>query len=150
MLCYIETAVNVGYSCKLLTDDLEDIYVVDGDTMDIVECQLLKARQDMIRRLGVDASPQVAADNNSDEVDRACDVKQKRPIKQNLVINVDSPESSVFASDDLTTVSFAPTPPTHKRQESISSQKSVTADDMPEDFGGFAIIVNGHSLVSEN
>ncbi|XP_074651966.1 phospholipid-transporting ATPase ID-like isoform X2 [Tubulanus polymorphus] len=38
-----ETAVNIGYSCKLLTDDLEDVFVIDGDNFSVVESQLRMA-----------------------------------------------------------------------------------------------------------
>lgn len=40
-----ETAVNIGYSCQLLTDDLLDLFVVDGSTQDEVEQQLRKFRE---------------------------------------------------------------------------------------------------------
>lgn len=40
-----ETAVNIGYSCQLLTDDLLDLFVVDGCTQDEVEQQLRKFRE---------------------------------------------------------------------------------------------------------
>lgn len=40
-----ETAINIGYSCQLLTDDLVDVFVVDGDTMDEVEKQLRKFKE---------------------------------------------------------------------------------------------------------
>ncbi|XP_015185961.1 PREDICTED: probable phospholipid-transporting ATPase IM isoform X3 [Polistes dominula] len=35
-----ETAINIGYSCQLLTDDLTDVFVVDATTYDGVETQL--------------------------------------------------------------------------------------------------------------
>lgn len=41
----IETAINIGYSCQLLTDDLVDVFVVDGTTMDEVEKQLRKFKE---------------------------------------------------------------------------------------------------------
>ncbi|XP_067214700.1 phospholipid-transporting ATPase ID isoform X3 [Linepithema humile] len=37
-----ETAINIGYSCQLLTDDLTDVFVVDGTTYDGVETQLVR------------------------------------------------------------------------------------------------------------
>lgn len=40
--CFTETAINIGYSCQLLTDDLTDVFVVDGTTYDGVETQLLR------------------------------------------------------------------------------------------------------------
>ncbi|XP_044589030.1 phospholipid-transporting ATPase ID isoform X2 [Cotesia glomerata] len=35
-----ETAINIGYSCQLLTDDLTDVFIVDATTYDAVETQL--------------------------------------------------------------------------------------------------------------
>lgn len=40
-----ETAVNIGYSCQLLTDDLIDVFIVDGTTQDEVEKQLIKFKE---------------------------------------------------------------------------------------------------------
>lgn len=37
-----ETAINIGYSCQLLTDDLTDVFVVDATTYDGVETQLTR------------------------------------------------------------------------------------------------------------
>ena len=42
-----ETAVNIGYSCRLLTDDMADIHVIDADTRQDVENQLTDARRKM-------------------------------------------------------------------------------------------------------
>lgn len=44
-LHFIETAINIGYSCQLLTDDLVDVFVVDGETMSEVEKQLRKFKE---------------------------------------------------------------------------------------------------------
>ncbi|XP_034946393.1 phospholipid-transporting ATPase ID isoform X2 [Chelonus insularis] len=35
-----ETAINIGYSCQLLTDELTDVFIVDATTYDGVETQL--------------------------------------------------------------------------------------------------------------
>lgn len=40
-----ETAINIGYSCQLLTDELVDVFVVDGVTLDEVEQQLRKFKE---------------------------------------------------------------------------------------------------------
>ncbi|XP_049277780.1 phospholipid-transporting ATPase ID isoform X2 [Anopheles funestus] len=37
-----ETAINIGYSCQLLTDDMVDVFVIDGITKGEVEQQLRK------------------------------------------------------------------------------------------------------------
>jgi hypothetical protein len=40
-----ETAINIGYSCQLLTDDMMDVFIVDGITKVEVEEQLKKFKQ---------------------------------------------------------------------------------------------------------
>ena len=45
---YPETAINIGYSCQLLTDDMAEVFVVDGVAHDDVDRQLAKCR-DSIR-----------------------------------------------------------------------------------------------------
>jgi len=40
-----ETAINIGYSCQLLTDDMVDIFIVDGISKSEVEQQLRKFKE---------------------------------------------------------------------------------------------------------
>jgi len=42
-----ETAINIGYSCRLLTEEMEEVYIVDGDSASTVRRQLEDAVQDM-------------------------------------------------------------------------------------------------------
>lgn len=42
---FLETAINIGYSCQLLTDELVDVFIVDGITMEEVEQQLKKFKE---------------------------------------------------------------------------------------------------------
>ncbi|XP_059479507.1 probable phospholipid-transporting ATPase IM isoform X4 [Neocloeon triangulifer] len=42
-----ETAINIGYSCQLLTDDMAEVFIVDGNLYEDVEQQLGRLR-DMI------------------------------------------------------------------------------------------------------
>ncbi|KGL84223.1 putative phospholipid-transporting ATPase ID, partial [Tinamus guttatus] len=43
-----ETAVNIGYSCKMLTDDMTEVFVVTGHTVLEVREELRKAREKML------------------------------------------------------------------------------------------------------
>nr|XP_055066724.1 phospholipid-transporting ATPase ID isoform X2 [Misgurnus anguillicaudatus] len=43
-----ETAVNIGYSCKMLTDAMTEIFIVNGHTVQSVREELRKARERMI------------------------------------------------------------------------------------------------------
>ncbi len=94
-LIFTETAINIGYSCKLLTDEMEDIYIVDGDSYDEVQEQLGKALQDM-----------------------------KRITKGGI---------------DMDVVSYA---------NANGTTTPIPGGDGPEGCGGFALVLNGHSLVS--
>jgi len=42
-----ETAINIGYSCQLLTDELVEVYIVDAHTYEEVELQLGKLRDNI-------------------------------------------------------------------------------------------------------
>lgn len=42
-----ETAINIGYSCQLLTDDMVDIFIIDGQNLEDVELQLIKCRDSL-------------------------------------------------------------------------------------------------------
>uniref|UniRef100_A0A8C2EY69 Phospholipid-transporting ATPase n=1 Tax=Cyprinus carpio TaxID=7962 RepID=A0A8C2EY69_CYPCA len=43
-----ETAVNIGYSCKMLTDDMTEIFIVNGHTVQSVREELRKSRERML------------------------------------------------------------------------------------------------------
>lgn len=40
-----ETAINIGYSCKLLTEDMKEVFVIDGKEESEVEVQLKDVRR---------------------------------------------------------------------------------------------------------
>lgn len=42
---FLETAINIGYSCQLLTDELADVFIVDGSSLEEVEKQLRQFRE---------------------------------------------------------------------------------------------------------
>ncbi|KAG9345376.1 hypothetical protein JZ751_009923 [Albula glossodonta] len=43
-----ETAVNIGYSCKMLTDDMSEVFLINGHTVQSVREDLRKARERMM------------------------------------------------------------------------------------------------------
>ena len=100
-LIFLETAINIGYSCKLLTDEMEDIFTVDGELYEQVEEQLQQARDDITRTM-----KRFCADEGQMEV----------------------------ISRSNGSISLLPLQTTRNCAQS-------------EDFGGFALIINGHSLV---
>ncbi|XP_056901692.1 phospholipid-transporting ATPase ID isoform X2 [Takifugu flavidus] len=42
-----ETAVNIGYSCKMLTDDMAEVFIISGHTVQNVRQELRRARERM-------------------------------------------------------------------------------------------------------
>ena len=95
-----ETAINIGYSCQLLTEEMEEVFVVDGEVYVEVETQLQQALSTMKRIMGG---------------------QNKSPSGDHLAPKVGTSKSSSF-HDHL--------------------------DPEDPDFGGFALVINGHSLVS--
>ncbi|XP_077275468.1 ATPase phospholipid transporting 8B isoform X4 [Temnothorax americanus] len=92
-----ETAINIGYSCQLLTDDLTDVFVVDGTTYDGVETQLTRYLDTI----------------------KTASTQQKRPT--------------------LSIVTFSDTEYNPSRDEQDEHEM--------ENSTGFAVVINGHSLV---
>ncbi|GAB6028351.1 hypothetical protein CHUAL_002521 [Chamberlinius hualienensis] len=92
-----ETAINIGYSCQLLTDEMVDTFIVDGHEFDDVEIQLNKFRESIRSMIS---------------------------------------QHKAGATSTCSVVTFDST--------------NIQSDDQEEQsdgFGGFALIVNGYSLV---
>ncbi|XP_035707626.1 phospholipid-transporting ATPase ID isoform X1 [Folsomia candida] len=94
-----ETAINIGYSCQLLTDEMNDIFIVDAYSFDDVKGQLLKF----------------------------LDALQKGSCAMF--------DNSVTKSNDVSMVTFR------------DSDMGHPGDDPTQDTGGYAVVINGHSLV---
>ncbi|CAL1528456.1 unnamed protein product [Lymnaea stagnalis] len=98
-----ETAINIGYSCRLLTDEMEEPFIIDGESFDEVENQMKKALED---------------------IDKAKNAK-RRPGGEVTFRNGSAKPSETHLSE--------------------STENGNVA--MPEDeFGDFALVINGHSL----
>ncbi|KAL3981629.1 phospholipid-translocating P-type ATPase flippase family protein [Acanthocheilonema viteae] len=50
-----ETAINIGYSCNLLTENLHEVFIIDGETEREVEVQLKDVRRRIEQTLGPNA-----------------------------------------------------------------------------------------------
>ncbi|XP_071559320.1 phospholipid-transporting ATPase ID isoform X3 [Temnothorax nylanderi] len=93
-----ETAINIGYSCQLLTDDLTDVFVVDGTTYDSVETQLMRYFDTI----------------------KTASTQQKRPTLSIVTFSSDTEYN-----------------PSRDEQDEHEMENST----------GFAVVINGHSLV---
>ncbi|XP_066581090.1 phospholipid-transporting ATPase ID isoform X2 [Prorops nasuta] len=97
-----ETAINIGYSCQLLTDDLTDVFIVDATTYDGVETQL----------------------NRFFETIKTASTQQHRPTLSIVTFRWDKESDTEYnpSRDE---------PDDHEMQQAT----------------GFAVVINGHSLV---
>ncbi|XP_071653451.1 phospholipid-transporting ATPase ID isoform X6 [Temnothorax longispinosus] len=98
-----ETAINIGYSCQLLTDDLTDVFVVDGTTYDGVETQLMRYLDTI----------------------KTASTQQKRPTLSIVTFRWDKESSDTEYN------------PSRDEQDEHEMENST----------GFAVVINGHSLV---
>lgn len=112
-----ETAINIGYSCQLLTDDMVDVFTIEGWDYDEVEQELQRCRENM----------------------------------SNLTSHAQgAPNCSVIFSESAGSVVPADSfPRTASINNNINSRNNA---DLPPGLlqdlsGGFALVVNGHSLV---
>ncbi|KAL6435705.1 hypothetical protein ACFW04_005540 [Cataglyphis niger] len=98
-----ETAINIGYSCQLLTDDLTDVFVIDATTYDGVETQLARCLDTI----------------------KTASTQQKRPTLSIVTFRWD--------------------------KESSDTEYNASRDEQDEHemehSTGFAVVINGHSLV---
>ncbi|KAL7021489.1 hypothetical protein ACKWTF_011893 [Chironomus riparius] len=125
-----ETAINIGYSCQLLTDDMLDVFIVDGITKTEVEQQLRKYKES-IKIVNTFHPPGVQSVNANGFLkrDQDFDIKMKTPPAISIV-TFSSEANNIFEDNQPNAgQSSIPTPPDN------------------EEGAGFAIVVNGHSLV---
>ncbi|XP_026835579.1 phospholipid-transporting ATPase ID isoform X3 [Drosophila erecta] len=153
-----ETAINIGYSCQLLTDELADVFIVDGNSVEEVEKQLRQFKESIkiynrFRPGGFEALDRLNSDSNMDP------------------LSVTMTQTSAFMQE----TNLPPTPPPppaisvvtfrwdEKNKDNKGGPDSAECNDLfgddkrSEDGGtasivvdestGFALVVNGHSLV---
>ncbi|XP_065171114.1 probable phospholipid-transporting ATPase IM isoform X2 [Atheta coriaria] len=124
-----ETAINIGYSCQLLTDDMLDVFIVDASTFDEVDQQLRKFKESI--RIVNAYHPMSPASNNaangvSDDHSRPNSMGTSTP-----------PQPQAPA---VSVVTFST-----ELDYREGSPDLKTDDDGTN--GTFAIVINGHSLV---
>ncbi|KAG6801693.1 phospholipid-transporting ATPase ID isoform X7 [Apis mellifera caucasica] len=98
-----ETAINIGYSCQLLTDDLTDVFIVDSTTYDGVENQLSRYLETIKTTSG----------------------HQNRPTLSVVTFRWDKESSDTEYN------------PSRDEQDEHEMEQAT----------GFAVVINGHSLV---
>ncbi|XP_055380477.1 probable phospholipid-transporting ATPase IM [Condylostylus longicornis] len=111
-----ETAINIGYSCELLSDDLIDVFIIDGNTKTEVENQLKKFKESI--RI-VNTFKPLKTKSSGECLDECGNHKNKTAKKSPPAVSV---------------VTFT-------TQYTENNAKNT------ENHDGFAIVINGISLV---
>ncbi|XP_030564807.1 phospholipid-transporting ATPase ID isoform X2 [Drosophila novamexicana] len=141
-----ETAINIGYSCQLLTDELVDVFIVDGSSVEEVEKQLRQFKEsikifDRFRPGGSEALNHYNSDSSMDPMGVA--MTQTSAFMQDpngSTIPQPPPAISVVTFSAECTDLFGDA---EKSEDGRRTAPSVVVDEST----GFALVVNGHSLV---
>lgn len=145
-----ETAINIGYSCQLLTDDMADIFIVDGITKAEVEQQLRKFKES-IKIVNTFHPPGVQSVNANGFLKRDIDVdiKMKTPPAISIVTfrYVVYLPCEYFAEFNNLSLNSSEANNIFERNTENNRQSGTPASPEAEGNAGFAIVVNGHSLV---
>uniref|UniRef100_T1K886 Phospholipid-transporting ATPase n=1 Tax=Tetranychus urticae TaxID=32264 RepID=T1K886_TETUR len=137
-----ETAINIGYSCQLLTDEMVDIFIIEGWEYDEVEQELLRCRES-IRNISAQgkvggACSVVTFSDASDvtHVSPGNNVSGGKPWANQKVDHVDGKGDHHNNHQNQS----------HHQQHLGTGIEELVGKDGGA-FGGFALVVNGHSLV---
>ncbi|XP_065363251.1 probable phospholipid-transporting ATPase IM isoform X3 [Calliphora vicina] len=150
-----ETAINIGYSCQLLTDDLADVFIVDGSTIEEVDKQLRQFKESIrivnrFRPTPLEPSVNLNGSHLNDRSASSLKITQVSPPPP--------PAISVVTfrwDDDVNNMRKKGEPDSAETNELYdtlekggSAARNVLRDDeIVEENTGFAIVINGHSLV---
>lgn len=126
-----ETAINIGYSCQLLTDDMVDVFIVDGFSKAEVEQQLRKFKESI--KIVNTFHPGGTNQN----------------INSNGFLNRDQVEFKMQTPPAISVVTFSSEVNNLFENNCNESHhnKTTSSPDDEDTSAGFAIVINGHSLV---
>ncbi|XP_063830250.1 probable phospholipid-transporting ATPase IM [Ostrinia nubilalis] len=136
-----ETAINIGYSCQLLTDDMAEVFVIDGVSHDDVDRQLAKCR-DSIRVVNTFLPHGIEPKNEPETANGGAAVSRPSPGRAaNVKLNAPAVSVVTFRWEHNTIP--------HRSNEYMSGgpYSAESHEHANDDSNGFAIVVNGHSLV---
>lgn len=124
-----ETAINIGYSCQLLTDDMVDVFIVDGFSKAEVEQQLRKFKESI-------------------KIVNTFHPSTLQNINSNGLLKRDQVEFKMQTPPAISVVTFSSEVNNLFENNCVEAQNNGTTSLEGEDTSaGFAIVVNGHSLV---
>ncbi|XP_058452757.1 phospholipid-transporting ATPase ID isoform X3 [Malaya genurostris] len=151
-----ETAINIGYSCQLLTDDMVDVFIIDGLTRSEVEQQLRKYMETLriVNTYQPTTLPKPSFNQSSELTGMTANGGNTRSSGPIIEIQNSSPPSvsvvtfrwdnrhrytsiggSEEASDSVNASNYSDT--VTKPDSSLTDQ---------DEGAGVALVINGHSL----
>uniref|UniRef100_A0A915Q6M5 P-type ATPase C-terminal domain-containing protein n=1 Tax=Setaria digitata TaxID=48799 RepID=A0A915Q6M5_9BILA len=146
-----ETAINIGYSCHLLTEDLREVFVIDGETEHEVEIQLKDIRRRIEQTLGPPSSMKTNAVMNYiqqiiskvEEAEKNESKSDGRFHKTDYCLYTRNDFHPDALSDDVNLASqYANDAP---RESDAQIQYQFGSNDW-ENSEGYALVINGPSL----
>ncbi|XP_061400062.1 probable phospholipid-transporting ATPase IM isoform X2 [Musca vetustissima] len=136
-----ETAINIGYSCQLLTDDLADVFIVDGSTLEEVEKQLRQFKES-IRIVNRFRPPPFNSTINLNGSHDPHDRNSAAAVKMSQISPPPPPAISVVTFSAETNELYDTL-----EKGGSAARNALREDEIVEENTGFAIVINGHSLV---
>ncbi|XP_038115504.1 probable phospholipid-transporting ATPase IM isoform X6 [Culex quinquefasciatus] len=159
-----ETAINIGYSCQLLTDDMVDVFVIDGLTKSEVEQQLRKYMESLRivntyhpttlpkgstlnQSGGLGATANGGAANSGNSSGPMIEIQNSSPPSVSVVtFRWDNRHkyTSIGESEEVSESNYSDGPTTTGKADSSMTDLAGGGD---ADGAGVALVINGHSLV---
>ncbi|XP_055538977.1 phospholipid-transporting ATPase ID isoform X2 [Wyeomyia smithii] len=129
-----ETAINIGYSCQLLTDDMVDVFVIDGLTKAEVEQQLRKYMESLriVNTYHPTSLPKPSLNQSSGATANGGNSGSSGPM---IEIQNSSPPSVSVVTFSVNCSNYSDT--VGKPDTSLTEL---------EEGSGVALVINGHSL----
>ncbi|XP_050086046.1 phospholipid-transporting ATPase ID isoform X2 [Anopheles aquasalis] len=141
-----ETAINIGYSCQLLTDDMVDVFVIDGITKAEVEQQLRKYMDSLrivntyhptnVHKAGTVVQSQTGASSETSAV-TANGAQHSSSSGPMVDIQNTSPPSVSVVTFSVNCSNYT---------DGFEKGEPAGLNDLDEN-SGVALVINGHSLV---
>ena len=125
-----ETAINIGYSCQLLTDDMIDIFTVEGWDYEDVEQELQRCRE---------------AINNHDSHAKGATNLSVIFSHENVSSPINSGANDAGITSSRAGIGAGGT--NNINNINVNVDNGTNGNQGGELCGGFALVINGHSLV---
>ncbi|XP_044736525.1 probable phospholipid-transporting ATPase IM isoform X3 [Chrysoperla carnea] len=133
-----ETAINIGYSCHLLNDDMIELFIVDGVTHEEVEQQLRQFRESI--RIINTFQPCKSKTDNTAPNGIVSSSTSSLEHHSRVAPSPQQEEATIVGPPAVSVVTFS-------TESVLDANRRFSNFDSSNLPGGFALVVNGHSLV---